>query len=341
MPSRIRSRLLAAGLAVLAALSVSLGGTAAARTEPIAGADSVAPQRQRLTVASPSTGYYEMAFIMALRGGYFTEEGLDVTRVQMAGPVTVAAIMSGDADYSISVGSTATAIASANAPLKLLMGTAIRAIHGLVTTDPNVQTIADLRGRSVATTSLTDSSAAITRFALRAAGLEAQVDTALQPLGESPNRLAALESGQVQATILDLSHAIEAQRRGARLLARPADLPDLPTAGLALAETRLSQQPQQVEPMLRASLRGLRQFRENREEAIAAMMDHLNLSREVTEGTYDLGIGAFSPDGVIPDHSMRLLIEAAQLASGQPTSVTPEQLADFSHVRRVYAQMSR
>ena len=50
---------------------------------------------------------------------------------------------------------------------------------------------------------------------------------------------------------------------------------------------------------------------------------------------------AFSPDGVIPDHSMRLLIEAAQLASGQPTSVTPEQLADFSYVRRVYAQMSR
>src|SRR5215213_5707515 len=133
--------------------------------------------------------------------------------------------------------------------MKVVMGIAVKAIHVLVTSDPAVQTIADLRGRSVATSTLTDSSAAITRFALRAAGLEPQVDTALQPLGESPNRLAALDTGQVQATILDLSHAIEAQRRGARLLARPSDLPDLPTAGLALAEARLSQQPQQVEPM--------------------------------------------------------------------------------------------
>jgi ABC-type nitrate/sulfonate/bicarbonate transport system substrate-binding protein len=336
-----RSRALVVALAALVALGLGRGGAAAEWAAPgEMAAATTPPRQQRLTVVSPSTGYYEMAFVMAQRHGYFAEEGLDVTRVQMAGPVTVAAMIAGDADYSLSVGSTATAIVSADAPLKLVMGTAVRAIHALVTTDPAVQSVADLRGRSVATTTLTDSSAAITRFALRAAGLQAQEDTALQPLGESPNRLAALETGQVQASILDLSHAIEAERRGARILARPADLPDLPTAGLAVTETRLRQQPQQIELPIRAMLKGVRHLRENREDAIVAMMAHLGLGRETTEGTYDLGAAAFTLDGIIPDHSLQLLIESAQLASGQTSNVTPERIVDFSLVRRVYAQLN-
>ena len=35
---------------------------------------------------------------------------------------------------------------------------------------------------------------------------------ALQPLGESPNRLAAMQSGQVSAVILDLAHASPTER---------------------------------------------------------------------------------------------------------------------------------
>jgi NitT/TauT family transport system substrate-binding protein len=190
----------------------------------------VPSQRQRVIVSTPSSGYFEMPFILALREGFFAEQGLDVERIQMAPPVSVAAVLSGDADYALAVGSTAAAIVTADAPLRIVMGVAVRAIHALVTIDPAIQSIADLRGRSIATSTLTDTSAAITRFALRANGLEAQVDTALQPLGQSPNRLAALETGQVQAAVLDLAHALEAQRHGARILAAPAALPRLPSA---------------------------------------------------------------------------------------------------------------
>jgi hypothetical protein len=89
--------------------------------------------------------------------------------------------------------------------------------------------------------------------------------------------------------------------------------------------------------MARGMLKGVRYFRENREGAVAAMMDHLGIEREVAEGTYDLGREAFAQDGIIPEASLRLLIEAAEFASGQPSNVTPERLADFSIVRRVSA----
>jgi NitT/TauT family transport system substrate-binding protein len=328
-------------LAVLMALSMGVSGAMAERREPASlPAAPALSQGQPVTVTSPSTGYYEMPFIMALRRGFFAEEGLDVTRIQMAPPVSVAAVLAGDADYALAVGSTSAAIVTADAPLRVVMGIAVKAIHALVTIDPAIQSIADLRGRSVATSTLTDSSAAITRFALRANGLEPQVDTALQPLGESPNRLAALETGQVQAAILDLGHAIEAQRHGARILVRPAELPDLPTAGLSVTETRLREQREQIERMVRATLKGTRYFKQNREDSITVMMDHLGIDREVAQGTYDLGVGAFADDGIIPDPSLRLLIEAAELSTGQQSNATPQRLADFSIVRQVAAQLT-
>jgi hypothetical protein len=70
-------------------------------------------------------------------------------------------------------------------------------------------------------------------------------------------------------------------------------------------------------------------------------MDHLGLDHEVAEATYDLGRDSFATDGVIPEHSLRLLIEAANLASGQQNNPPPERMADFSIVRRVAAQMGQ
>src|SRR3954471_11147612 len=55
-------------------------------------ADQPVSQAQRVLVTSPSTGLFEMGFVVAQRRGYYAEEGLDVTRVQMAPSVSVAAV---------------------------------------------------------------------------------------------------------------------------------------------------------------------------------------------------------------------------------------------------------
>lgn len=328
-----RSRGLVAALALaLAIAAAGAGAGPAADAAPL-------PQAQRVVVTTPSTGLFEMPLIVALRRGFFTEEGLEVSRVQMAPPVSVAAVLSGEGDYTLSSGSVAVAIATSNAPLKIILGMATRALHALVTNDPAVQSVNDLRGRSVAASTLTDSSAAFVRFALRARGLEAQSDVALQALGQSPNRLAAMQSGQVAAVILDLAHALEAQRGGARILLGPRELPDLPTSGLSLTEARLREQAPQAERMVRALLRGVRAFRDDQADSVQALIDHLGLAREVAEATWDVGRESFDPSGVISESGLRLLLESAELASGQPAQVGPEQLADFTIVRRVAAQL--
>jgi NitT/TauT family transport system substrate-binding protein len=324
-----KRRWFAVALAPLIALAVGAGGVEAER---------VAVQPQRVVVTSPSTGLFEMGFIVGLRRGFYAEEGLDVTRIQMAPSVSVAAVLAGEGDYSLSAGSSVTAIVGSDAPLKLVMGMAVRALHVLMTNDPAIQSVSDLRGRAVATSTMTDSTANLVRYALRARGLEPQVDVALQPLGESPNRLAAMQSGQVNAVILDLAQAVEAERRGGRILLRPAELPDLPISGLSVTETKLRDQPRQIEAMIRASLRGLRFLRDSRADTVTIMVDHLGLTRDVAETTYDLGVGSFAPDGLISDDGLQMLLDTSRDAAGRPGSGTIAQIADFTMVRRIGQQ---
>jgi hypothetical protein len=121
-------------------------------------------------------------------------------------------------------------------------------------------------------------------------------------------------------------------------LLRPAELPDLPISGLSVTETKLRDQTPQVEAMVRASLRGLRFLQANRADTVTMMMDHMGLSQDVAETTYDLGAGSFSPDGIIPDSGLQLLLETSRDAASRPSTATAAQIADFSIVRRLGQQ---
>jgi ABC-type nitrate/sulfonate/bicarbonate transport system substrate-binding protein len=337
---------IARGLALATLLAASVGLVEPTR---VTGADlgalgsraasRFAAQTQHVTITTPSTGLHEMPLVVGIRRGFFSAENLDVARVQMAPPVSVAAVIAGDGDYTLSVGSTVTAVVGAAAPLRVVGGLAVLPLQVLVTADPAIRDVADLRGRSVGTSTISDTTANLMRLAARAHGLEAQTDVSLQPLGESPNRLAALQSGQVSAVMLDLALAQQAQLAGGRILVAPTDLPPLPTSGVVVTETKLREQPQQVEAVLRAALRAIRYMQQNREDALGLFMEHMGLDRQAAELTYDLGMGAFAADGLISDRGLQLLIDAARDTTGQPSEVTPGQLADFTLVRRVAAQL--
>jgi NitT/TauT family transport system substrate-binding protein len=324
----MRARRISVALAVALSLGALLLGPLPAGGAPPA-------QRQRVTLASPSTGLFELPAIVALRQGYYLEENLEASRVRMAPPVTVAALLSGEADYSLAISASVSAILANDAPIRIVAAFADRPLHVLVVSDPAIQSVADLRGGTIGVSAPTDTTAQLARLVARTNGLEPQVDVSLLVLGESPNRLAALQAGQVSAVFLDLSHAVEAERLGARTLLRLADVIELPLGGLVVTETKLREQPAQIEAVIRATLRGVRFMQQQRGDTIAVLMDHLGLSREAAERTYDLGIGSFSTSGLISDRGLQALIDAARETSGDRTrTVSAEQVADLSLARR-------
>ena len=54
-----------------------------------------APAAERITIATPSRGLFEFPVVVAMRKGFYKDEGIDVDKVQMQPALGVKALISG------------------------------------------------------------------------------------------------------------------------------------------------------------------------------------------------------------------------------------------------------
>ena len=100
-------------ISVLALLVSILSG------EPVVSAE-------RIVIGTPSRGLFEFPAVVAMRKGYYKDEGLDVDKVQMQPAIAVKALISGDIDYLLAWGSAIRA-AVTGVPIKAVVGMVLAA----------------------------------------------------------------------------------------------------------------------------------------------------------------------------------------------------------------------
>ena len=100
------------------------------------------------------------------------------------------------------------------------IGAPISTMHYAVVSTPGVNTIADLKGKSIGTSGPGGFNGMLFRYMLKQNGLEPEVDVAVVPVGGSSERAAAILAGQVNATVVYIDNwlALEAQGANAQLL---------------------------------------------------------------------------------------------------------------------------
>jgi ABC-type nitrate/sulfonate/bicarbonate transport system substrate-binding protein len=101
-------------------------------------------------LGTPSRGLFEFPVVVAMRRGFFNDEGLDVRKIQMQPAIGVKALISGDIDYFLAWGSTLRAAAT-GVPVKVVVGLAERPLHVLISR-PEIKTGKDLKGKRSAWT---------------------------------------------------------------------------------------------------------------------------------------------------------------------------------------------
>ena len=102
---------------------------------------------ERITIATPSRGLFEFPSVVAIRKGYYKDEGLDVDKVQMQPAIAVKALITGDVDYLLAWGSAIRA-AVTGVPIKAVVGMASRPLHVLIAR-PEIKTPKDLKGKII------------------------------------------------------------------------------------------------------------------------------------------------------------------------------------------------
>lgn len=288
---------------------------------------------ERILIGTPSRGLFEFPSVVAIRKGFYKDEGLETDKVQMQPAIGVKALMSGDIDYLMAWGSAVRA-AVTGVPIKAVVGLASRPLHVLIAR-PDVQAPKDLKGKVIGVDSVAGTVDYLSRVAVRHFGLEPERDVKIIVTGESPTRLAALRAGAIDATPIDVAFAMKAEDEGFKRLLYLGDIIELPLSGIAVMEKKIQTQREQVKKVIRATIRGTRFMKQNRAETIQMVSDYLRISPSQSAKAYDTSINSFTDNGIISDKGVNLDVQLTKERLKMTKEIPLSQLVDWSLVKEV------
>jgi NitT/TauT family transport system substrate-binding protein len=293
-----------------------------------------APLRaERIAIATPSRGLFEFPVVVAMRKGFFKNEGLEVDKIQMQPALGVKALISGDVDYLLAWGSALRA-AVTGVPIKAVVGLASRPLHVLIARQ-DIKSPKELKGKIIGVDSVAGTVDYLSRVAVRHFGFEPEKDITIIVTGESPTRLAALRAGAIDATPIDVAFAVKAEDEGFRRLVYLGDLIELPLSGIAVMDRKLQTQRDQVRRVARAAVRGTRFMKQNRAETAQMLSDYLGITPSQATRAYDASINSFTDDGIISDKGVQLDVQLTKERLKLTKDIPLSQLVDWSLVKEI------
>ena len=178
----------------------------------------------------------------------------------------------------------------------------------VVTSNGRVKTVDDLRGKRIGVTtagSLTDWLAR--RLAADKGWGRDGVDVI--PLGEMRTRLAAMKSGELDASVTATEESLQLQEQGVgRMLMTFGDaVPDFHTHVIFAADAARQKNPGLVRRVLRAWFKTALFMRDNRAATVKSVAKTMALSEKVVDRVYDEEIKMLSYDGVFSPKALDVI----------------------------------
>jgi ABC-type nitrate/sulfonate/bicarbonate transport system substrate-binding protein len=306
---------------------------AAPAAEPSAPAARVEPIR--IGYASRSVSF--LAMLLAHDQGYYREQGLDAEVIQIRPNVGMTALLSGEVDYTETLGSNVRAAAQ-GAPVRTVLVSMLAPPFGLVSRT-DISTPAQLRGRVIGITSLGATNEIVTRLVLQHFGLEAQRDVQLIAVGDAPVQYEALRLGQIDAAMVAMPYPALARHEGFQLLANAPDLVHLPQTGVGALQSKLEGQRDQVKRVVKAEIQALRYIRAQPQATARLIAELFEIDPAIGEQVYALMAPVFSADGTVERGPLELLLEQARESADLAAPVAFEQVADPSLVPEALGEL--
>ena len=335
---RLKGSTVAGRLATLiTAALIALAGLVVPR--PGALAQDGRPRLDRLRVAYFPI-LYNLEFCIAHELGLWRAEGVESELVAVrSGPLVIAALQSGDADYAVASfdslvslheRSRRDAIAIGAVLSRLTMNVVVHrevaASRGVTRASPLTERLRALRGLTLGVTQPGAVSDLYSRYFLRRGGADPERDATLVTIGDGAALLAALKSRQIQGYVLSAPGPQIAEREGfGTILVRPAlgdvaELTDFAAVVVLTGQQHAARQPAQVRAFL-AGLAGARRLMREaaRAETIRAVVrKHFpGMTDDVLAISLDEILPALSPDGRLSEamvhRTLEVLVDTGQI----------------------------
>ena len=207
-------------------------------------------KKVRMGIQSTNIGF--LPFHLAYHKGFYREQGIDLETIFMSTQAVNAAFVRGDLDYSAAVNGIIQGIVR-GAPAKILACAVDRPLQSFIVRK-EIRATRDLKGKKVGGSTAGGTATLMADAALKHFGLEPGRDVTVVPLRD--NRLAALESGAVDAALLGVPENIIAVEKGYDELLFLGDVISFPQNGFGASVKKIQENPDEVYGMVRATLRG-------------------------------------------------------------------------------------
>jgi ABC-type nitrate/sulfonate/bicarbonate transport system substrate-binding protein len=242
------------------------------------------------------------------------------------------AVISGDVAYTTALGSTIRA-ALRGIPLRVVM-TICEKPHFALIAQPGITSMDKLKGKVLGISSFGASSDIMARAVLNKYKLAPGQDVKILAVGGGLNRLAALKSGAIDATLIEAPYNIMLEREGFSRMLFVGDIVPSPIAGFGTTVERIQKQSGEIRKLVRATLRAIQFAKTNRQESVQAIAKWTGMELPLAQGSYDMAVETWSASGVPGPEALRATMEEVQKELKLERAPDPAQAFDWSFVKQ-------
>ena len=203
---------------------------------------------------------------------------------------------------------------------------------------PEIQSLADVKGKTVAVDAVNTAYAFQLYEMLRQKGLN-KGDYEVKPIGGTGSRLEAMTKDKTMvAAMLNPPFSIRAEKAGLKDMTAAAALGAYQGTSAFVLRSWAGANADTLVKYLEAYIEGLRWSfdAKNRAEAVSLLVERLKLPEDIAALSYDSTKSDFNRDGAIDMDGMRNVLKLrAQFEGGTPA--TPEKYLDLSYYQKARA----
>ena len=291
-------------------------------------------QLKKIRFSASSVAVTELQFKIAQVKGFYRDEGLDLETILIRGAVGLQALLGGSVDYSSAAGALIAA-AVRGAPVRLVLVVNSKPQFDFVAL-PEIKSIQQLKGKVIGISSRGGAVDLLTQLILTQNGLTPNKDVTLLVIGTPEEMMIALRQKLIAACLLTPPRPLILHREGFTKLAYSGDyLTSYPSGGIGATEEKIKNSPGEVLAFVRASIRGLQYYVQNRAESIEYISKYLGIKDpSLAAETYDVHVSRLGGNAYLNDAWMRGAIEFTKKSLGATKEVAPGQVFDFSFAEK-------
>jgi ABC-type nitrate/sulfonate/bicarbonate transport system substrate-binding protein len=292
---------------------------------------------QKLVIAWTAVSAFNAPFWIMNDTGFYKEEGLDVETIYIASsPIAAKATLAGEIVISAQNSQVIADSGLQGADL-VAIGAAVNIVPFYVMAAPEINNVADLKGKTVGVSRFGAATDFGMRIFLGKHGLEAHKDVAFIQIGGMPEIAAALTKKIIVAAPMSYPMVYVAQQGGARVLANLAK-EEIPFVHLTLTTTRrfLKEKRSQAKAFLRAYGKAV-QFYYNRPADTRAIFAKYAKIKDpkILDGSIKYGQEFMEKVPLVKAAGFQVTLDEIARANPKAKQAKPQQFFDNSLVQEL------